>query len=114
MNTLLFCIGVFVCVHALFSDLTKIARWLPVRLFLDGLFGGLGVRASGVLRRPRPRRRARLIRSARAALDDEAREPRRPQRWRGREDQYAPWYGEGDDWPSNLPPAREPPRITRR
>jgi hypothetical protein len=55
MTTLCFIIGVGVCVHALAADLAKIARWAPVRWFFEGLFGGLGVRASGVLRRPRNR-----------------------------------------------------------
>ena len=73
MDNFLFVIGVGVCVYALFLDLAKIAHWLPVRLFLDGLFGGLGVRASGVLRQPRNRHLRRVLDD-----DDDRGPPRRP------------------------------------
>jgi hypothetical protein len=140
MTALCFIVGVGAVVYAIFSDLAKIARWFPIKFFLEGLFGGLGLRLSGVFRQPHPPRRrsprrpsalpgdgvaagqgtaagpsSRIIRSARAALDDDARLPPRPRRWSGsRADNYFPWEVSGDEFPENLPPAHDPPRITHR
>ena len=46
-----------------------------VRWFLEGFFGGLGLRASGLFRRPR---RSRIIRRASDRDDDDRDPPRRP------------------------------------
>ena len=90
-------LGAVIAIGAAVAVLLRV----PIKWFLEGYFGGLGLSASGLFRPRRVgRRRARLIRSARAALVEDSREPPQPRYRRG--DRYQPWPDEGDDWPSNL------------